>query len=347
MAQPIQTPQRFGYIRTISHPDQEGYKINELFHNQVRQTSPNGITDGEPRHVFFFTAVNTTDGRFLEGILSSVTAREPVTECKPKGHWGPHGSIQHACRSDFQLHICDSRASTKAGRKLLRLCTAEGIQTAISGATDEECDEIMLGKSNYLIDFCTRQYTRSFEFWYSNARSGRLQRHELNDPSYLKTDVGWRRLTGRYLGYGWRASSGCFHGNGPWRCQVCGGQCKRNKCKSGGAALLERETKEAEYARIVKACKIPNHWPSYPSPLPKDPTATHHPSCGGKCKRGGCLVGGKAAQRQQEKEEQRQKARNHWKVSLKPGDERWRQMSSNDWYYWEGLQSVDTFSDDG
>lgn len=131
--------------------------------------------------------------------------------------------------------MSNSRVGTMAGQKVLRRCAKEGIPTKISGADDVECDDAMLKESHYLIDFITKELRTPIDSWFQNqARAGIPQDNIFTNPSYdISNSYDERdRLRLRYAGYGWKASSGGYHGNGPYHCRYCGGKCKRNsKCK--------------------------------------------------------------------------------------------------------------------
>ncbi|KAF2868651.1 hypothetical protein BDV95DRAFT_456875, partial [Massariosphaeria phaeospora] len=184
---------------------------------------------GKPRHRFLFGAVNAADAVLLDVFISHLQPRTS-TPSDPIIRW----PFQNAIRSDVRMHISQANAATCIGEKLLKRCADEGITFSISGATDEECDEAMLEESDYLIDEHTYNLCWNGDWWYWNhARPGVPQDNMLMNPKYdvRKHDVSESRLRYRYSQYGWKASSGGYHGNGPWRCRMCNGKCKRGKCK--------------------------------------------------------------------------------------------------------------------
>ncbi|CAO2658111.1 Nn.00g073710.m01.CDS01 [Neocucurbitaria sp. VM-36] len=137
-------------------------------------------------------------------------------------------------RSDFEVHIPRAYADTPEGHRLLDRCDDGGIQAVISGIDGHECDEILLRKCDYIIDTWTTMLADSTQYWYWNTVwAGKRQDNMLTNPKYdvSKHDVSKTRLQDRYSGYGWKHSSGGYHGNGNWQCRGCGGKCKRGRCR--------------------------------------------------------------------------------------------------------------------
>lgn len=99
------------------------------------------------------------------------------------------------------------------GKRLLERCAVGGIPVVISGADDSECEEIMLQDCDYVID---RWYKQNSEWYWGTAWTGQQQNTALTNPRYDMSkhhDYSKRRLMDRYAGHGWRAHSGCSHGN--------------------------------------------------------------------------------------------------------------------------------------
>jgi hypothetical protein len=253
MAQPI----RIAYIRTTSHPNKDSQQIFALLNGYIRQPSFSEQENGKPRHRFLFGAANASDAHILELMIQRISARiqsdidTPSDECLPGKY--SHMMDRNMCRADLELHISETQASTFVGEKILKRCKGEGISTRVSAITNARCDEVMLRESNYLIDFLTPDLHYDHEAWLRNyARPGHAQQNMLTNPNYDvgKHDASRWRLSRRYMGYGWRASSGGFHGNGEWRCNTCSGtdgRCTRKNCVYG----LSKERKE-EFERSAK-----------------------------------------------------------------------------------------------
>jgi hypothetical protein len=256
MAQPV----RIAYIRTTSHPNKDSQEMFTLLNDYIRQTSLSEQEIGKPRHRFLFGAVNASDAHILELMIQRIPARAQSDIGTPAGEPFPgrysHMMDGNMCRNDLEVHVSKTQASTLAGEKTLKRCEEEKTMTHISGTTDEECDTIMLEKSHYLIDFLTPGLHYNHESWLRKyASPGQAQDNMLTNPKYdvSRHDTSQLRLSRRYMGYGWQASSGGFHGNGTWRCEVCcgtDGRCTRKKCVVGPSKErkedLERNTKEKE-----------------------------------------------------------------------------------------------------
>jgi hypothetical protein len=184
---------------------------------QRRPSDPPNV----PRHRFLFGAANACDAHILDIFLSDWIIPSPYAN-------GIFANIQ---RSDLELRIPKSQAFTGAGKKKLERCAAGGIPIVISGADDSECEGSMLQDCDYVID---RWCEQSFEWYWNTAWTGRPQNNVLTNPKYDMTkhhDYSKRRLLARYSSHGWTAHSGCSYGNGTWRCDACGGKCKRGRCR--------------------------------------------------------------------------------------------------------------------
>jgi hypothetical protein len=259
---------RIAYIRTTSHPNKDSQDVFTLLNDYIRQTSLSDQEMGKPRHRFLFGAANTSDAHILELIIQQIPARTQSDIGTPAGKPFPgrhsHMIDRNMCRNDLEVHISETQASTLAGEKTLKHCKEENIMTHINGTTDEECDTIMLEKSHYLIDFLTPGLHYDYESWLRKYASlGQAQDNMLTNPKYDvgRHDASQVRLSRRYMGYGWKASSGGFHGNGTWSCGICcgtDGRCTRKKCVVGPSEErkedLERSTKEKE--KWVDECVI-------------------------------------------------------------------------------------------
>ena len=214
---------RVAYIRTLLEPDKPRNEMLYTLAVFARQKDPE-LLDGKPKHHFLFSASNTSDRHILDILLSM---KLPVD---PSCTWG----FENLQRSDFEVHISENHAATPEGQKLLDRCNDGGIQAVISGIDDNECDEILLQKCDYIIDNWTTMLADPTRAWYWNTVwAGKRQDNMLTNPKYdvSKYDVSKTRLRDRYNGYGWRHSSGCYHGNGDWQCRDCGGNCKRGRCR--------------------------------------------------------------------------------------------------------------------
>lgn len=236
MAKPT-PPLRIAYIYTQSPIDPSPHELLSYLDVRVMQESPRAIEQGKPRHRFLFGAVTSLDSAVLETLLKIACPPPGVKECNEpnteKIRCGFH--VGTLLRSDLEVRISRSRASTALGAKVLKRCKDVGIQAAISGKTDDECSEIMLQESDYMIDFHEYRPDGSYgsECWFWNvARLGKPQDSMLTNEHYDKRrhDNSWGRIYRRYGGRGWRDYSGCRYGFMPWKCPNCGRNCKRGKC---------------------------------------------------------------------------------------------------------------------
>ncbi|KAF2260267.1 hypothetical protein CC78DRAFT_620395 [Lojkania enalia] len=246
-------PRRVGYIRMVGTPDRDEKSLWELIRYHVRQPSLKQLATGHQRHLFLFSAFTALDQNVLGLLLSSIQAREPSLIAEPIIEWPgmfrahPTGTLSGVCRADLELRLPSPRAETKAGRKLLQQCRQNGIRTLISGDTDEECDNIMLEESHYLIDLRSLGLASNYYYWLEKyAKPGIPQYNSLSSPEFKNPDYSRLRLGKRYAAYGWLKSSGCSHGNGEWRCKNCGGKCKRGKCKVDVSPEQKKRIEERE-----------------------------------------------------------------------------------------------------
>ena len=236
MTDPTQTPLRLAYIRTTVRPHAQSPSIRDFLSEHVWQSRPEELYRDAPRHRFLFSAGGVFDVEILDVLIAQIQARSPAEDHAPVV---PNGigrrAFQYMSRSDLELRVSESYASTAVGQKVLKRCVNEGIATLISGISDEECDELMLQDSDYLIDFLTHEHCPAFHTHFPNhIRTGIPQSNILTSPNYKmdRHDVSQYRLGRRYSGYGWKQSSGAYHGNGgDYRCGMCGGKCKRDICK--------------------------------------------------------------------------------------------------------------------
>jgi hypothetical protein len=208
---------RRAYIRTVEEPDKPYDQTYQFLETFVKQRRPDDALNG-PRHVFLFGGSNTHDAHIFEVFRSYYIV----------GRSSRYDDLQ---RSDLELRMSESRAATGAGQRVLERCDADGIRVVISGATDSECNDGMLQDCDYVIDRWTWE---NYSWFWNTARPGVPQETVLTNPKYdmSKHDVSKIRLGNRYAGYGWKANSGCSHGNGgSWRCRGCGGSCKRGRCR--------------------------------------------------------------------------------------------------------------------
>jgi hypothetical protein len=216
------TPQRVAYIRTLTEPEKRYEQVYSFLALYIRQKTPEDLVSS-PSHRFIFGACNSFDAQILDIFLSD--------HIVPSKYLRGQFAIQ---RSDLELHLSSAHAATGAGRRILQRCSIGGIPTTISGTDDDECDAIMLQKSDYVIDRWIESDFESLSWFWNTARSGVPQDTLLTNPKYDMTrhDVSKTRLGRRYAQHGWNANSGCSHGNGGlWRCNGCGGKCKRGMCK--------------------------------------------------------------------------------------------------------------------
>ncbi|KAF2799740.1 hypothetical protein K505DRAFT_294106 [Melanomma pulvis-pyrius CBS 109.77] len=240
MAQVSPTPTRVAYLRTVSHSNKDSTEIFTLLNTYMQQTSLADLENGKPRHRFLFGTANASDDHILDLLIPG----EPF-----QGTYA-HVMSRNMCRSDLELNISQTRAATLAGGAIIKRCASEGIATRINGTTDEECDSIILVESDYLIDFLTPELDFRHATWFQRyARTGQTQDNMLTNADYDvgRHDVSKMRLSNRYSGHGWQASSGAYHGNGVWRCSMCGGKCKNGKCAVGPPA-----DRKEEYVRRAK-----------------------------------------------------------------------------------------------
>lgn len=183
---------RFAYIRTVSDYSQDSSSAAELVNICMGKSSTKRLD--LRKYCFMITAAGISDAHVLDQIITRIPIRV-LTQNVPENsipRVGPTENFTGIERSNFELHIPSFRAATKHGKKIMRYCKDEGIETRISGATDEECDEILLCKSHYLIDFLTptlfddySPYTKmspSHRKWLDNILSGSVQDSILTNP---------------------------------------------------------------------------------------------------------------------------------------------------------------------
>ncbi|KAF2638204.1 hypothetical protein P280DRAFT_374179, partial [Massarina eburnea CBS 473.64] len=225
-------PLRTAYIRTVTHREKDLEQFYANLHSCIYQSSPEDLKKGAPRHRFLLGAASLEDSRVLDMLIADIEARTPedYTDAETKWHF------RYMSRLDLEVHISRAHAATVAGEKLIRRCMDGGIQTIAIGANDEECDNTMLLKSDYLIDPITMYHCAVFHTHYSrNVRPGIAEDNMLTNDVYdmKQHDVSQYRLSRRYGSYSWRHPSGAFRSCGPdeWRCRTCGGRCKRQRCK--------------------------------------------------------------------------------------------------------------------
>jgi hypothetical protein len=226
---------RTAYIRTTDDPDKPYDQIYQFLSHFVRQKYPEEVLDGS-RHRFLFGASNAQDAHILDIFLSD--------HIVPSRY--QYGEFANLLRSDLELRVSEAHAATGAGQRVLQRCNAGGIRVVISGVTDLECHENMLQDCDYVIDDSAWGYQ---EWFWKTARIGVPQDSLLTNPSFdmSQHDASKTRLSRRYAGHGWKANSGCSHGNGGfWRCHGCGGKCKRGRCRINPP----QESPAPEYLRL-------------------------------------------------------------------------------------------------
>lgn len=248
---------RIGYIRTVSNHYQDSKYAIELLDICMGKWSTKRLD--ARKHRFLITAARISDAHILDEIIARIPIEVPVHHATATSmHPDRCVENKHGVeRFNFELHISSTHATTKTGRKILERCKGEGIETQISGATDNECDEILLYKSHYLIDFLTpplfldcfpqTKHSNRHLQWLDVIMSGSVQDNALTNPDYEKYDVSQERL--RHRGYLGRLSmyrySGCSQVKKPWRCYSCGQKCKRGRCNRvpspENRAFVERE----------------------------------------------------------------------------------------------------------
>jgi hypothetical protein len=223
----MNTPGRIAYIRTLTEPDKPYDQVYRFLEHYIAQKSPTS-PPSSPIHHFLFGSSTPFDAHILAIFLSNNIIPSPY----------PQGIFANLQRSDFSLHMSSARVATGAGRRVLEQCKAGGIAVVISGADDSSCDAHMLRESDYIIDPSIEAHAHWF--WHT-SRPGIPQDSLLTNPAYdvSRHDASKKRLMKRYAGHGWRANSGCSHGNGAWVCRGCGGKCKRGMCKVNPAEEKE------------------------------------------------------------------------------------------------------------
>lgn len=232
---------RIAYIRTTDepneayHPDKNFRHFRQFLGMYMKQRHTHDPVE-IPRQHFIFGASNAADAHMLDLFLSDwIIPSHSVLE---------FANIQ---TSDLELRLSEPRAATGAGKRLLERCSKGGIEVAMGGADDAECQEIMLQQSDYIIDRCVE---RNAVWYWNTARSGVRQDCVLTNPKYDMAkyhDVSNMQLRNRYAGHGWTANSGCSHGSdGGFACVWCGGKCKRWKCRVNPGA----ERKVADWALL-------------------------------------------------------------------------------------------------
>jgi hypothetical protein len=253
MTEPAPARLRLAYIRTVAHSGSQTLNIREFLSAYVRQSRPEELADGAPRHRFLFGAGTTFDATVLDVLIVQIQARTAADIQTPVIGWP---SFQYMSRSDLELHVPISHATTTTGKKLLKRCADEGIPTVISGVSNEECDELMLQMSHYLIDFLTHEYCHTIHTHFPHYfRPGIPEDNILTNMKYNmnRHDVSKHRLRNRYAGYGWRQSSGGYHGNGgDYSCVICGGKCKRGICK-GTQIDVKRMVEQQKWVKTEEA----------------------------------------------------------------------------------------------
>ncbi|KAF2246805.1 hypothetical protein BU26DRAFT_521223 [Trematosphaeria pertusa] len=245
MTEPTPTSLRVAYIRTVPPPKHPA-EIFSFIASHVSQPLPQAGGGASPRHRFLVGSANAFDAQILDFFIAKIEPRTPAQLPSESEQW----AFKRMARSDVEFRIPRSRSSTPSGQKLQKRCADAGIATRISGADDEECDEIMLQESDYLIDFLTPTLRFDYEHWFwHHVSPGVPQDSMLTNDNYntKQLDTSHLCLPTRFAGYGWKHSSGAYHGNGGnWWCTMCGGKCKRGRCRGQGNKKRVAERKEAE-----------------------------------------------------------------------------------------------------
>jgi hypothetical protein len=215
----LETPflPRIAYIRTVLESDMDSEWTLRFLQRFVRQPSNKQTPNGRTRHRFLFSAFNATDANILDICTANFATS---TQTRP---------FLNVEKEDLELRISTSFAASKAGKRVLGRCETNGIRTKLCGDSDKECDELMLEESDYLIDGCLEfGYT---DWFFDHVQLGIPQDTMLTNPDY---DVSRHDHSGLHnrIGFSiWSRNSGCFHGNPEWRCDGCGGKCKRRRCR--------------------------------------------------------------------------------------------------------------------
>jgi len=256
---------RIAYIRTFSKPEYEQFDTFSVMIGRIRQTSPEALEKGIPRHRFLFTAISETDERLLETFIAEIDVPAP-TQAPGSTKW----RFRDVTRSDLELRISQAHASSSKGESVLRKCAEEGIRTNICGLDDQECDAAALQDSDYLIDSLTLHHFRDNGSWFwSHIRLGVKQDSLLTNESFNMKDfdASKTRLGNRYGQHSWTANSGCSRGNGEWSCRMCGGNCKRGRCK--GQPSKRRLAEQREYEERDEEWRASElRLPEFGKPLP-------------------------------------------------------------------------------
>lgn len=212
---------RLAYIRTTATPTKSREETYEFLRDHMRQQRPE-LWNSRPKHRYVFGASNTFDENILDVLLETIPYDPNII------------SFRDIQKSDLELRMSEARASTGPGQKILRRCTAGGIQAVVDGKDDDECDANMLEQCDYLIDVWTTYHY--LDWYWKYAWTGKVEDNMLTNPYYNvgQHDKSKTRLRDRYNGYAWRESSGGCHGTSKtreWRCSKCGAKCKRDQCK--------------------------------------------------------------------------------------------------------------------
>lgn len=208
---------RIAYICTTSEPNMWPEAWGQILRGFVRQDDP-AVLPERGRHHFLFGAINACDARILDFFLEYLPPN-------------PNAHFRQVRKTDLEIRMSRARAATFDGRRVRERCAANEMRVVISGEDNDECTEIMLEECDYIIDERTTWYS---EWFWKTARLGIPEDNMLTNADYdvSQHDYSKYRLSNRYGGIAWKASSGGFHGNYDWSCRGCGGKCKRGRCKT-------------------------------------------------------------------------------------------------------------------
>lgn len=223
---------RVAYVRTCSTPPwspqvsqsraRTDYTI--FLETYVRQPLNLSTNPRIPRHRFHFTAFTEDDSHIFEQLIESF----PLPPRIRPNLW----FLKDVGSSDIEIHMPHTHAKTANGRKIIAQCQGYGFKTNVHGAENDDCDEEMLQDCDYVIDLHHSAH-QDYNWFWQHARTGIREDNMLTNPKYNigKHDISKHGLAGRIQFSVWSKTSGCFHGNYPWRCYGCGGKCKRGRCK--------------------------------------------------------------------------------------------------------------------
>jgi hypothetical protein len=218
---------RTAYVRTKHDQD---IQTSAPLHGEYWNFLASSVRQWENRHRYIFGASSEADRTILRFMLermdqASVWCDKREYQIHPK---------------DCLVYIPENHTEAKIGKQIRADLESSGIPFRVVGATADECDEIMLQESDYVLDRLTCGLAHLVEdLWPCDT-----YRHGSGSTRAAKFDYSLVRLRDKQGSYSLNDCSGQRRPRGVsyHRCVFCGQKCKRNKpCKvTGGFQMVER-----------------------------------------------------------------------------------------------------------